>query len=217
MRKLIVFNNVSLDGYFVDRNGSLDWAHPDRSDPEWNAFVSGNAGGNGTLVMGRVTYELMIRYWPTPMAKQHDPAVAEGMNRMSKVVFSRTLKEASWNNTRVVREDLAGEIRRMKEESGEGMAILGSGSIVARLAQERLIDEYHFVVIPGCPPRGSPPDRIGVACEGRRDSQSGCRKHDDDRGAQGRCLAQHRWARCRTGVGRIARAAGRTRAGQGHA
>jgi dihydrofolate reductase len=148
MRRLIVFNNVSLDGYFVDSNGSMDWAHPDRTDAEWSAFVSGNASGNGTLVMGRVTYELMIRYWPTPMAKQHDPVVAAGMNRMSKVVFSRTLQETSWNNTRLVRGGLPGEIRRMKQESGEGMAILGSGSIVTQLAQEKLIDEYHFVVNP---------------------------------------------------------------------
>ena len=148
MPKLIVFNNVSLDGYFVDSKGSMDWARHDRTDPEWNAFVSGNASGNGTLLMGRVTYELMIRYWPTPMAKHNDPVIAAGMNRMPKVVFSRTLREASWNNTRVVREDLAGEIRRMKEESGEGMAILGSGSIVAQLTQEKLIDEYHFVVNP---------------------------------------------------------------------
>ncbi len=148
MRKLIVFNHVSLDGFFVDGNGTMNWARHDRSDPEWNAFVSGNASGNGTLVMGRVTYELMIQYWPTPMAKQHDPAVAEGMNRMPKVVFSRTLDKVSWNNARLVKNDLAGEIRRMKNGSGDGMAILGSGKIVSQLAQEKLIDEYHFVVNP---------------------------------------------------------------------
>jgi len=148
MRRLIVFNNMSLDGYFVDRNGGMEWTRHDGTDAEWNAFVSGNASGNGTLVMGRLTYELMIRYWPTPMAEQHDPVVAEGMNRMPKVVFSRTLKETSWNNTRLVRDGLAGEIRRMKQESGEGMAILGSGSIVAQLTEEKLIDEYHFVVNP---------------------------------------------------------------------
>ena len=148
MGRLIVFNNVSLDGYFVDPNGSMDWSRHERTDPEWNAFVSANASGSGTLVMGRLTYELMIRYWPTPMAKQHDPVVAEGMNRMPKVVFSRTLKQTSWNNTRLVRDGLAGEIRRMKRECRDGMAILGSGSIVAQLTEEKLIDEYHFVVNP---------------------------------------------------------------------
>ena len=148
MPKLIVFNHVSLDGYFVDAQGTMNWARHDRTDPEWNAFVSGNASGNGTLVMGRVTYELMIQYWPTSMAKQHDPAVAEGMNRMPKVVFSRTLDKASWNNTRVVKNDMAGEIRRMKREGESGMAILGSGSLVSQLAQEKLIDEFQFVMNP---------------------------------------------------------------------
>lgn len=148
MQKLLVFNHVSLDGYFVDANGTMNWARHDRTDPEWNAFVSGNASGNGTLIMGRVTYELMIQYWPTPMAKQHDAVVAEGMNRMPKVVFSRTLDKAAWNNTRLAKKDLAGEIRRMKQEDGPGMAILGSGSIVSQLAQEKLIDEYQFVVNP---------------------------------------------------------------------
>jgi dihydrofolate reductase len=148
MPKLIVFNHVSLDGYFVDGKGTMNWARHDRTDPEWNAYVSSNAGGNGTLVMGRVTYELMIQYWPTSMAKQHDPAVAEGMNRMPKVVFSRKLDKVSWNNTRLVKEDLPGEIRRMKQGSGPGMVILGSGSIVSQLAQEKLIDEYHCVVNP---------------------------------------------------------------------
>ena len=148
MPKLIVFNHVSLDGYFVDGKGTMNWARHDRTDPEWNAFVSSNASGNGTLVMGRITYELMIQYWPTPMAAQHDPAVAEGMNRMPKVVFSRTLDRVSWSNTRLVKQDLPGEIRRLKQEPGPGMVILGSGSIVSQLAQERLIDEYQCVVNP---------------------------------------------------------------------
>jgi dihydrofolate reductase len=76
------------------------------------------------------------------------PVVAEGMNNMPKVVFSRTLDHVSWNNTTLVKGDLAAEIRRMKQEPGEGMAILGSGRIVSQLAREGLIDEYQFVVNP---------------------------------------------------------------------
>jgi dihydrofolate reductase len=70
------------------------------------------------------------------------------MNKMPKVVFSRTLDQASWNNTRLVKYDLAGEIRNMKKEQGDGMAILGSGTIVSQLTQEGLIDEYQVVVNP---------------------------------------------------------------------
>jgi len=148
MRKLIVFNHISLDGYFVDANGSMAWAKMDTHDPEYNAFVAGNASGDGTLLFGRVTYELMIKYWPTPIAKQHDPVVAEGMNNMPKFVFSRTMDKASWNNTRVVEGDLASEVKKMKQLAGSGMAILGSGTIVSQLAAAGLIDEYQVVVNP---------------------------------------------------------------------
>ena len=148
MRKLIVFNHVSLDGYFVDRNGDMSWAHKARQDAEWNAFVAGNASGGGVLLFGRITYELMASYWPTPLALKNDPIVAEGMNNLQKVVFSRTLDKASWKNTKLVKGDLVAEVRKMKAEPGEGMAILGSGSIVSQLAQEGLIDEYQIALNP---------------------------------------------------------------------
>jgi dihydrofolate reductase len=147
MRKLVVFNNVTLDGYFVDKNGDMSWAHG-KPDTEWNAFVSGNSSGGGQLLFGRITYELMASYWPTPLASENDPVVAEGMNSMPKVVFSRTLDRVSWNNTKLLKGDLAAEIRTMKREPGPGMVILGSGSIVSQLALEGLIDEFQLVVNP---------------------------------------------------------------------
>jgi dihydrofolate reductase len=146
MRKLIVFNMVSLDGFFVDGKGDMSWAH--KHDAEWNAFVSGNATGSGVLVLGRKTYELMASYWPTPMALQNSPVVAKGMNDMPKIVFSRTLDQASWNNTKLLHGDLATEVRKLKHESGPDMVILGSGSIVSQLAQQNLIDEYQLALSP---------------------------------------------------------------------
>jgi dihydrofolate reductase len=146
MRKLIVFNMVSLDGFFVDSKGDMSWAH--KHDAEWNAFVNENASGSGVLVFGRKTYELMASYWPTPMALQNSPVVAKGMNEMPKIVFSHTLGKASWNNTKLVKGDLATEVRKLKEESGPDMVILGSGSVVSQLAQENLIDEYQLAVSP---------------------------------------------------------------------
>jgi len=148
MRKLAVFNHVSLDGYFVDVKGSMSWAKSDTKDAEWNAFVAENAKGDGLLLFGRVTYELMASFWPTPMADQHDPVVAERMNKLPKVAFSKTLDKASWSNTRLVKGDMIAEIRKMKKDSGEDMVILGSGSIVSQLAQEGLIDAYQVVVNP---------------------------------------------------------------------
>jgi dihydrofolate reductase len=148
MRKLGVFNNLSLDGYFVDAHGDMHWAYRDKPDAEWNAFVAGNASGEGELLFGRITYELMASYWPTPLAKQNMPAVAEGMNRMPKVVFSRTLDKVTWTNTKLVKGDLATEVRKLKAESGPDIVILGSGSIVSQLSQEGLIDEFQIVVNP---------------------------------------------------------------------
>ncbi|TAK63922.1 MAG: dihydrofolate reductase [Dehalococcoidia bacterium] len=146
MPRLAVFNSISLDGYFTDSRGDMSWAHS--SDPEWNEFVAGNASGDGTLVFGRVTYEMMAAYWPTPLAMQNNPDVAQGMNRRRKIVFSRTLGEASWSNTQLVKDDLAATIRRLKAEPGPDMAVLGSGSIVAQLAQEGLIDGYQVALKP---------------------------------------------------------------------
>jgi dihydrofolate reductase len=146
MQTLIAFITTSLDGFFADTSGDMSWAH--KSDPEWLEFVSGNASGGGTLLFGRVTYDLMIKYWPTPMAKQQNPVVAEGMNSARKFVFSRTMQEAAWQNTTLIKSDLAGEVRKLKEASKNGLCILGSGTIVTQLAEERLIDELQIVVSP---------------------------------------------------------------------
>ena len=146
MRRLIAFEQVSLDGFFVDAIGDMSWAH--KRDPEWNEFAGSNASGDGALLFGRVTYELMASFWPTPAAMQSLPVVAEGMNNLPKVVFSRTLEKASWTNTTLVKGDLVAEVRRMKKEPGPGMAILGSGSIVSQLAQAGLIDEFQMAMNP---------------------------------------------------------------------
>lgn len=148
MQKLIVFNHVTLDGFFKDANGDMSWAKADADDGEWNAFVAENASGGGTLVFGRVTYDMMAGFWPAPVAMQMMPAVAERMNNLPKVVFSRTMNKASWNNTKLIKGNIAAEIRKLKEAPGEGMVILGSGAIVAQCAQEGLIDEFQLVVNP---------------------------------------------------------------------
>lgn len=146
MRRLVVFNQVSLDGYFVDRNGDMSWAH--KQDAEWHAFVNENAAAGGELLFGRITYDLMRSYWPTPLAIKNDPIVAERMNNLPKVVFSKTMDKPSWNNTKLVKGDPASEIRKMKNEPGPDMVVFGSGSIISQLALEGLIDEYQVVVNP---------------------------------------------------------------------
>ena len=148
MRKILAFTNVTLNGFFAGPNGDLSWAHRGGDDAEWNQFVAENAAGGGELLFGRVTYEMMIQYWPTPAAQKNDPEVAKHMNSLPKYVVSRTLENPTWNNTKVISGDLAAAVRKLKEAPGADIAILGSGSIVAQLAQEKLIDDYQVVVHP---------------------------------------------------------------------
>ena len=93
MRKLLVFEHMSLDGYFVGKNGDMSWAKND--DEEFNAFASENAKGGGVLLFGRVIYELMASFWPTPQALENLPIIAERMNNGPKIVFSRAMKKTS--------------------------------------------------------------------------------------------------------------------------
>ena len=147
MRRLIVFNQVTLDGYFAGLGGDISWAKG-RQDPKFHQFVEENARGGGVLVFGRITYELMASFWPTEEALKTDPIVAQGMNKAEKIVFSRTLDKADWNNTRLVKSDMISEVRKLKQGSGKGLTVLGSGSIVSQLAQAGLIDEYQILLNP---------------------------------------------------------------------
>jgi len=105
-------------------------------------------GRGGLLLFGRTTYDMMAAWWPTPMAGQAMPEVAARMNARPKVVFSRTMTSAEWSNTTLVKEDVVVAVRRMKDEAGPDIAILGSGSIVRQLAGAGLIDLLQVVVNP---------------------------------------------------------------------
>jgi len=145
-RKLAMFNHVSLDGYFTDAAGDMSWAHT--RDEEWQRFTGENAGGAAELVFGRKTYQMMAGFWPTPQARQTMPEVAASMNRMRKYVFSRSLQQVDWENSTLVKGDLASEVRRLKSQPGPGLLIMGSGEIVSQLTEAGLIDEYQVVTVP---------------------------------------------------------------------
>ena len=92
MRKVIVFNFVTLNGYLEGPKGDISWH---RHGAEENEYAAENLKSGSTLLFGRVTYEMMASYWPTPLAIKNDPIVAKGMNNADKIVFSRTLKKSS--------------------------------------------------------------------------------------------------------------------------
>lgn len=147
MKALRVFESISIDGYFAGPDGDITWAHAGREDPEFSAWVSGNASGGGELLFGRKTYQMMEAFWPTPAAAHQMPAVAQGMNAAKKYVASRTI-QPTWNNTHLLQGDLATAVRQLKTADGPGITVLGSGSVCAQLGEAGLVDEYQFVIIP---------------------------------------------------------------------
>ena len=145
--KLRVFESISVDGYFADRHGDIAWAHAGRQDPEFGAWVGSNASGAGILLFGRVTYQMMAAFWPTPAAFEQMPEVARGMAAARKLVASRTI-EPTWTNTRLLEGDLVEAVRALKTQEGRGITVLGSGTVAAQLGEAGLVDEYQFVVLP---------------------------------------------------------------------
>ena len=155
MGKLSVYNFVSLNGYFKGPNEDVSWAHQQASK-EQNDFAAENAQSGEILLFGRKTYEMMAGYWPTDAAKKNAPEVADGMNKAEKIVFSNTLKQAKWNNTRVIKSNIVEEVQKLKETSGKSITILGSGSIVNLLAEKGLIDEFMIMIHPVAIGNGTP-------------------------------------------------------------
>ena len=176
MRKVRAFNFVTLNGYFKGPNGDISW-HKD-NDPEKNEYAEEGVQSGSTLLFGRVTYEQMASFWPTPDALKFAPAMAEGMNNAEKIVFPKTLKKASWNNTKILKDDIAEAIKRMKQEPGKDMTILGSGSIITQFSEAGVIDEYQFMVDPVVIGEGTPifkgiRDKLDLRLTGTRTFKSG--------------------------------------------
>lgn len=166
MRRLIIEEWVSLDGYAVDGAGSLDFfpeSETDRySDRDQLAFLD----SVDTIVLGRKTYELFVEYWPT--ASTDEEIIADRLNELPKLVFSNTLREAPWGEwppARVVPGDALAEIRRLKEQEGKHMVLWGSLSLAQDLMAADLIDEYHLQICPTLVGGGRPlfPARQGYA------------------------------------------------------
>jgi dihydrofolate reductase len=145
MRKVILFNFVTLDGCFEDANGAIDWHVVDE---EFHAFALQQLEPVDTILFGRVTYQMMASYWPTAKAVKGDPLIAGKMNETDKVVFSRTLERVDWSNTRLIHENAAEVVARLKQGPGKEMIILGSAKLAGTFTEHGLIDEYRVMVNP---------------------------------------------------------------------
>lgn len=151
MRKLFSFNMVTLDGFFEGPNQEIDWHNTDK---EFNEFAIEQTSSVDTILFGRVTYQLMASYWPTETAISADPIVADLMNRLSKIVFSTTLENVEWNNTRLIRENAQKEIQNLKMQQGKDMVIFGSATLISSIMD--VIDEHRVMVNPVLLRRGIP-------------------------------------------------------------
>ena len=165
MRRIVMFNRVTADGYFAGPDGNLDWVVPDvELDRSAAAAIqrSDTDTDTATILFGRRTYQQFEAFWPHALdgsstaANPHDAdgpskemrAMAVMLNEATKLVFSRTLKEVTWKNSHLLHELDPREVQAMKRQPGRDMLVFGSGSIVSQLTQHGLIDEYQFVVNP---------------------------------------------------------------------
>lgn len=159
MRKLIVSINITLDGFMAGTQCELDW--------HFNSWSSRMAQAMGqqlsradTILLGRVTYCAMARFWPAKIhdlsLPREDIALAGMMNSYKKIVFSKTLQNPVWNNSRIVKGNLQKEVLRLKATPGADMIVYGSGSLVSSLMQSGLVDEFSLWLHPVFLGKGKP-------------------------------------------------------------
>ena len=144
MRKLIVWNLMTLDGYFEGRKPwELDF-HMLAWGDELEAYSLGLGAEGDLLVFGRKTYEGMAAYWPTA---PETPAIAAYMNGVEKLVASHTMTAAAWNNSSVTADPVA-ELTALKRQAGKTIFVFGSADLVDTLAKAGLVDEYRICLVP---------------------------------------------------------------------
>jgi len=154
MRKVIMFNLITLDGYFEGVNKwDIAWH---QVDDEFNDFSIDQLDHADGLIFGRVTYQGMASYWPMPEAVTDDPEVASRMNSIHKYVFSKTLDKAEWNNTQVIKGDAVKALSNLKDQPGKDLYIFGSADLSSTFTRHNLIDEYRLMVNPIVLGKGGP-------------------------------------------------------------
>jgi dihydrofolate reductase len=167
MRKIIVSINMTLDGFMAGPQGELDWHFPLWNE-EMSEFAVEQLSMMDSILLGRITYQAMAGYWPAEAVRQSSNRkkidFAGMMNEHTKIVFSKTLTTTAWQNTRLIKRNIAQEVTRLKQEPGLDIIIYGSGSIISRLMRLGLIDEYVLWIHPVVLGKGRPlfkefPDR----------------------------------------------------------
>lgn len=149
MRKVVLFAHISLDGFAGDVNGGLNFLS---YDEELQNYAGELVKTVGAPLYGKTTYQLMEGYWPTvlnnPDADKHALEHAKWVHDIPKIVFSTTLDSVSWNNTTLIRDNVAEEVNRLKQEPGKDLVIFGSPGLAKTFMNLGLIDEYKLTLHP---------------------------------------------------------------------
>ena len=163
MRKLIMWNVITLDGYF---EGSQNWDlsfHNIVWGKELEELSIEQLKSADYLVFGRVTYEGMAAYWTKAEGEAAEQEVAKLMNSIPKIVFSRTLKSAEWNNTTIISENASAEMQKLKEQDGKDIYVFGSANLSETFIVDNLFDEYRIGIAPVILGSGRPLFRHGIS------------------------------------------------------
>jgi dihydrofolate reductase len=157
MRRIVMINWMSLDGFFAGPNGEIDWIVQDPEvdralrEPRADDLQSASAGSD-TMLLGSVTYAMFENSWPQiakdPNAPEALHKMAAEVTRMTKIVFSQTRKDVTWENSKLFDGNLQQEVEKLKQDEGTSILIFGSGTIVQQLTDAGLIDEYFVVITP---------------------------------------------------------------------
>jgi dihydrofolate reductase len=145
VRILYAFVVMTVDGFYEGPNGEFDWPNVDN---EFNQYAVANLNDTGMIIFGRATYEGMAGYWPTAAALEGDPIIAPLMNDIPKAAVSSTLEEATWNNSTLIRGDVADEIAKLKSQPGRSIGIFGSPNLTFSLIEKGLVDELRLMINP---------------------------------------------------------------------
>jgi dihydrofolate reductase len=149
VRKIVLLEHISVDGFLAGRDGDMNWIHVD--DEIWE-HVHPVIDGADAVIWGRLTYEMMEAYWPTaadsPGATAHDIHHGRWLRDATKLVFSRSLTAVTWPNTRIVNGDPRDVVTSLKRERGKNVVLIGSASIARDFIRLGLIDEYRLTVNP---------------------------------------------------------------------
>jgi len=143
-----MWNMITLDGFFEGPGHDIAWFV---FEDEIEKYILETQMSADTLLFGRVTYEMMAAYWPTAEGR-----IADFMNAARKVVASRTLDKASWNNTTFVKNNVSAEVSKLKQQPGKDIFLFGSANLASNLTRVGLIDEYRIAVNPVVLGSGTP-------------------------------------------------------------